>query len=63
MIIAVVTCARGAVLDFLWGGNTECKPYHTGILLLAGEPKPMHLAVMGGAAGLGENATKIEPVK
>lgn len=63
MIIAVVTCARGAMLDFLCGGNTECKLYHTGIPLLAGELKPMHLAIMGGAAGLGENGTKIEPVK
>lgn len=62
MIIAGVTCARGQCLTSLWGGYIEFKPYHTGIPLLAGEPKPMHLAFMGGAAGLGKNSTKIDPL-
>lgn len=29
------------------------KPHYTGILLLAGDPKPMFLAFIGGATGLG----------
>lgn len=38
--------------------NAEFKPYKTDIKLLAGELKPMFLAIMGGVRGLGERQHK-----
>lgn len=39
------------------------KPHYTGILLLAGDLKPMFLAFIGGATGLGGKQYKIKPIK